>query len=111
MIAPIDGASGFHAGGGEALVRQRKVRIADAKGVVTFPERSGDSCRTLRRREWRTRNREQRKVLTSALEQHLIAHAGNYAEPEHFGVKALSTLKVSDFETKMVEPLEFHVRS
>ena len=111
MIAPIDGVGGFHAGRSEAFARQRKIGIAYAEGVMTFPERTGDSCRTLCSRERRTRNREQRKVLTSAVEQHLVTHPGNHTEPEHLGVKALSTLKVSDFETEMIEPLELHVRS
>ena len=58
--------------------------------------------------ERRSRHLEQREVLSAAIQQDLIAEAGDDGKAEHLGIEALGARKIAHLDAKMIEPLQFH---
>src|SRR6266849_2980101 len=81
---------------------------AHAKRMVSFAERMRNQVLPFTGRQWRTWNLKQREILVATLQQHLVAEPRNDRQPEHLGVKSLGALQLRNFDSKMVEPIEFH---
>lgn len=108
MIAPIDRRRSFNSGLRKTTRRGEKIGMADAKRMVASAQRMPDDLRALGCGQRRSRNFEERKILPSAIQQDLIAEAGNHAEAEHVEVKTLGACEVAHLEAEMVELLQLH---
>ncbi len=78
VVAPIDRVGGLDAGVVQPVFRGKEIFAADAERMMTASEWMPDDLRAFGRAERRPRDLEQRKVLTAAIHQYLIAEAGHH---------------------------------
>jgi hypothetical protein len=108
MVAPIDWRGAFDTCRGEALARTSKIVRFHFERMMTPAKRMSDYRLTRGGVERRPRHLEQRKVLTAAIEQNLVAETVDDLKAQHVGVEPFGTGEVRHFDTEMIQPLEFH---
>jgi hypothetical protein len=108
VIAPIDRRGALDAGRREAFARTRKIAGRNLERMMTAAERVCDERLSRSVVHRYARNLEERKVLAPAIEQNLVAKAVNYLKAMDDCVETFRAREVSDLDTEMIQPLEFH---
>lgn len=110
VIAPIDRRRSLDACRRKPFFGVREVIGADPERVMSAAQRIRDQRGARLRGQRGAGDFEQRKILSPALEQDLVAEMRGHLEAEHPGIEALGARQIGNFESKMIQPRKFHHR-
>ncbi|MGA7870124.1 MAG: hypothetical protein WCA22_04420, partial [Candidatus Binatus sp.] len=92
----------------QALACAGKIGRLHLERVMTAAERVADDRLARGGVERRPRHLEQRKILSTAIEQDLIAETVDHLKAEDARIEAFRAREVRHLDTEMIQPLEFH---
>ena len=108
MVTPVDGRGAFDACRRQARPGAGKIRVGHRERMMTAAERMTDYLLARGGVQRGPRHLEQRKVLTTAIEQNLIAETIDDPKAENAGVKTFRAREVRHLDPKVIQPLKSH---
>jgi hypothetical protein len=108
VITPIDRRGALDASRREAFARNDEIARLHLERMMAVAERVCDERPPRGVIKRCARHLEESKVLAPAIEQNLVAETVDDLEAEDGGIETLRAREVSDLDTEMIQPLEFH---
>ena len=108
MVAPIDGSGNFGARRLQLVASHRKRSGTERKGKVPFAKRMVYERSSFALGKRRPLNLEQRKILSAAIQQNLIAESIYNRKAQNRGVKAFGAWQIPYLDSEMIESLDLH---